>query len=331
MNRDSLASRRDFLATAAGFAAASCTPVAAAQPSADRALIAITLDLEMARNFPRREDVHWDYEKGNLNDEAKAYAVEAGRRVRAAGGVIHYFAVGQVFEQEDVRWLERLAADGHPIGNHTYDHVYLLATRPDEVQFRFKRAPWLIEGKTPAEAIRDNVRLGAAAMKSRLGIAPAGFRAPGGFAGGLRDRPDVRRMLLDEGYSWVSTMYPAHKPASPGEPPDDVLADIVRAQPNAQPFVYPDGLIEIPMSPISDIGAFRTGQWPLESFLRAVRLGVEWAIENRAVYDLLSHPSCLYVVDPEFRTIDLVCELVRKAGDRAAIVGLDTLATRAKR
>ena len=38
------------------------------------------------------------------------------------------------------------------------------------------------------------------------------------------------------------------------------------AQEQAQPFAYPDGLVEIPMSPISDVGAFRTlkgGRWVL--------------------------------------------------------------------
>src|SRR6185436_1032549 len=110
-------------------------------PKRDKALIAITLDLEMARNFPKWEDTNWDYVKGNLNDEAKRYAVEAARRVKAHGGVIHFFAVGQVFEQENVDWLKQLHQDGHPIGNHTYDHVYVLATKLEEVQFRFKRAP----------------------------------------------------------------------------------------------------------------------------------------------------------------------------------------------
>ena len=38
----------------------------------------------------------------------------------------------------------------------------------------------------------------------------------------------------------------------------------------AQPFVYPDGLVEVPMSPISDIGAFRNGRWRLEWFLKAI-------------------------------------------------------------
>jgi hypothetical protein len=55
----------------------------------DRALIAITLDLEMSRNFPEWDDLHWDYEKGNLNEETRKYTVEACRRVKARGGVLH--------------------------------------------------------------------------------------------------------------------------------------------------------------------------------------------------------------------------------------------------
>jgi hypothetical protein len=59
-------------------------------------------------------------------------------------------------------------------------------------------------------------------------------------------------------------------------------------------------------------------------------MGVEWAIERRGVFDFLAHPSCLYVTDPDFRTIDLICDLVRKAGSRAALVDLGTIAERAK-
>jgi len=44
------------------------------------------------------------------------------------------------------------------------------------------------------------------------------------------------------------------------------------------------------------------------------------------VFDFLAHPSVLYPSDPEFKTIELICELVKKAGDRAAIVDLDAIA-----
>ena len=326
-------SRREFLraltfaSAAVGLGGATALTQSASAAPRDKALIAITLDLEMARNFPKWEDTHWDYEKGNLNAEAKRYAVEAARRVKAHGGVIHFFAVGQVFEQENVDWLEELHQNGHPIGNHTYDHVYVLATKPEDIQYRFKRAPWLIEGKTPAQVIRENVQRCSEAMRTRLGFSPAGFRTPGGFADGLNGRPDVQQMLLDCGFKWVSCKYPAHLYGNPGEAATkEVLDNIVKTQAESQPFVYPTGLIDVPMSPISDIGAFRNARWKLEDFLRATRLGIEWAIENKAVFDLLCHPSVLYPSDPEFKVIELVCDLVKKAGDRAAIVDLDAIA-----
>jgi hypothetical protein len=300
------------------------------QPTNDRkALIAISLDLEMARNFPKWEDTHWDYEKGNLNEETKRYAVEAARRVKARGGVIHFFLVARALEQENVDWLKEIIQTGHSVGNHTYDHVYLLATKPEEIQYRFSRAPWLIEGNQTTDFIRENIRLASAAIKTRLGISPAGFRAPGGFADGLANRPDIQKILLESGFSWVSTKYPAHPNSEPGvEPTAAVFDGIVKAQSSAQPFVYPSGLIEIPMSPISDIGAFRNGRWKLDHFLKATRLGVEWAIANRAVFDFLSHPAVLSAMDPEFRAIDLICDLVEKSGNRAALVNLEAIGQR---
>jgi hypothetical protein len=294
------------------------------------ALIAITLDLEMSRNFPTWETTHWDYEKGNLNDESKAYTLEAAKRVKDAGGVLHAFAVGRVLEQPDVTWLKTLAAAGHPIGNHTYDHVNVTATKVEDLQFRFQRAPWLLRGKSVPDAIRDNVAITNEALKTRVGITAAGFRTPGGFADGLRTHPKVRGMLKDLGFPWVSSLYPPHAAATANqEPTGEFLANIVAAMPKSQPFAYPDGLIEVPMSPISDIGAFRTGRWKLDWFLRAVRRCVEWAIDRGATFDFLGHPSCLYVVDPQFKTVELICDLVRKAGDRAKIVDLSEFAKRA--
>jgi peptidoglycan/xylan/chitin deacetylase (PgdA/CDA1 family) len=286
----------------------------------------------MSRHYPTWDQTHWDYEKGNLDAATKRYAVEAARRVKAKGGVIHFFALGQTMEQDDVGWLRELAAAHHPIGNHTYDHVNVKATRAQDIQFRFRRAPWLIEGKAPAKVIADNIRLAALALKERIGIVPDGFRTPGGFADGLADRADLQALLLDLGYSWASSKYPAHPIGADGASPGrEVIDGIVAAQKQAQPFVYPSGLVEVPMSPISDVTAFRSGRWPLAAFLEAVGAGVAWAIEQRAVFCFLGHPSCLVVTDPAFRTVELVCELVRKAGDQAAIADLDTIARRMSR
>ncbi len=136
---DAILTRRSFLGvSAAALPWAVSRRAIETKPPFDKARIAITLDLEMSRNFPTWDQTHWDYEKGNLDAPTKRYAVEAARRVKERGGVVHFFAVGQTMEQEDVSWLRGIVAQGHPVGNHTYDHVNLKATRSEDIQFRFQ-------------------------------------------------------------------------------------------------------------------------------------------------------------------------------------------------
>lgn len=327
MNERGRFNRRAFLAGAAGVVAASATR--GETPSPRKAQIAITLDLEMSRHYPRRGMTEWDYQKGNLDEPTKQYAVEAGRRVKEAGGRIHFFCVGRVLEQPDVTWLRELAADGHPIGNHTYDHVNIKATTAEETQFRFQRAPWLVCGKTAAEVIRENIRLTTVALKDRAGIEADGFRTPGGFSNGLSDRPDLQEMLLDLGFTWVSSMYPPHERTEEGESPTAAVLDsIVAAQERSQPFAYPSGLIEVPMSPISDVTAFRSQRWNRKDFLTALERAVAWTIDSGGVFDFLAHPSCLVVEDPNFESIQLLCDLVHAAPERAEITDLTAIAAR---
>ena len=131
--------RRQFLAgsLAAGLATATGGHSRAARQQKRKAQIAITLDLEMSRHYPNRGLTEWDYQKGNLDQPTKDYSVKAGELVKKRGGVLHYFCVGRVLEQPDVSWLQKLDQLGHPIGNHTYDHVNLRATTPAMAQFHF--------------------------------------------------------------------------------------------------------------------------------------------------------------------------------------------------
>jgi peptidoglycan/xylan/chitin deacetylase (PgdA/CDA1 family) len=292
-----------------------------------RALIAVTLDLEMAMHYPKWGMTEWNYEKGNLTEPVKQYAREACRRVKAKGGVAQCFVVGRVFEQASVEWLKEIVREGHAVGNHTYDHVNVWATRPEELQYRFARAPWLIRGKTVPEVIRENIRLTDAAMQARLGVRPIGFRTPGGSPNGLRGRPDLQKLLLQCGFTWVSSMA-ASVPVKPENPDKADFDAIVKAQAGSQPFVYPSGLVEIPMSPLGDVASFRRKEkkWRLGDFLRMIEADVRWAIEHRAVFDLLTHPSIMLCEDPEFRAYELVGDLAQQSPGRAAIVGLDTIA-----
>jgi len=84
-------------------------------------LIAVTLDLEMSRNFPSWDQVHWDYHKGNLDEPTKRY------RSRRAGAYergcrVHLFAVGPGLRAESVACSASWYVTVHPVGNHTYDH-----------------------------------------------------------------------------------------------------------------------------------------------------------------------------------------------------------------
>ncbi len=324
------ASRRQFLAAAtAGAVTATRVPLVAETAARPPAQIAITLDLEMSRHYPRRGMLEWDYQKGNLDEPTKAYSVRAAEIAAELGGTIHFFCVGRVLEQPDISWLQTIAAAGHPIGNHTYDHINVHAKTADQLQFRFRRAPWLTRGRTVPELIEENIRLTQIGLDQRAGIRQRGFRTPGGFVNGLTDRPDLQRQLQDLGFEWVSSKYPRHQYGRPKERPgDDVYASIVAAQAEAQPFAYPTGLIEIPMSPISDVGAFRSTFWKLDWFLRAIDMAVDWAIETGGVFDFLAHPSCLVVEDPEFEAVRLICSKVKQAGPRAKLVNLDEIAAR---
>ena len=323
--------RRRFLAATAASTFAAAAGLSTFASANRKALVAITLDLEMSAEYPKRGMTEWNYRKGDLDADTKKYAVGAAKIAKDRGGLIHFFAVGQTLEQEDVGWIKDLAAAGHPIGNHTYDHVNLLATKPEDIQFRFKRAPWLIRGKTVAEVIEDNIATTTVALKERCDITPSGFRTPGGFRDGLKGRTDLQKMLLKQGFTWVSSLYPAHTCGKPKERPDeDVYADIVKAQAAAQPSAYPSGLVEVPMSPVSDVNAFRTHFWKLDWFLKAIRLAVEEAIRTGGCFDFLAHPSCLVVEDPTFETVKLICSLVKDAGEKAAIASLEQFAARGK-
>ncbi|MFN0197880.1 MAG: polysaccharide deacetylase family protein [Planctomycetaceae bacterium] len=332
---NTLVSRRTFLAGATAALMGGVATLArlnAENEKKKKAQIAITFDLEMSRMYPRRDILEWDYEKGNLDADTKKYALQAAHVASEMGGLIHYFCVGRVLEQPDIDWLKEIATLGHPIGNHTYDHIYVHAKTPEEIQYRFKRAPWLIEGIPIEKVIRDNVAMTTTAMLQRANIVADGFRTPGGFGNGIMESPFLQDMFLELGFSWISSLYPAHKYGIPKEePPPDVYESIVESQKVSQPFAYPNGLIEVPMSAISDVGAFRSNYWKLEWFLKAVRLGVEWAIANGGVYDFLCHPSCMLVEDPGFETVKLICQLVKDAGDKAEIVGLSKIAERVHR
>ena len=181
------------------------------------------------------------------------------------------------------------------------------------------------------EAIVENIRLTEMAMKTRLGVMPNGFRTPGGWPDGLLGHPDLQTMLLKLGYTWVSSMAKGVN-IKPENPDENDFRAVAEAQEDSRPFVYPTGLVEVPMSLLGDVAAFRRKEkkWKIGDFLKMLERCVQWAIEHRAVFDLLGHPSIMQWEDPKFQTYELVCDMVAQSSGKAAVVGLDTIAERVR-
>src|SRR5262249_11144951 len=112
---DTAVTRRQFV----GAGAAVIARRARAQEKV--ALVSIALDCEMSARYPTWEQTEWNFRKGDLDEATKEYSLGAARRVAAAGGKMHFFVVGRVFEQPSVTWLEEIVKLGHGVGNHTYD------------------------------------------------------------------------------------------------------------------------------------------------------------------------------------------------------------------
>ena len=239
--------------------------------------------------------------------------------MKKSGGVLNAFVLGRTLEQENVDWLVELNEEGHQLGNHTYDHVKLVARSPETLQFRFKRAPWLLRGMSVEEAIVDNIILAEEAMRVRLGVTPVGFCCPYGFPDGLTRRGDLQRILSDLGYRWVISHYREAADIPKSAPKANDLARIARNVAKVQPYRYPIDLVELPIGCPTDVMAFRSRRWKLDAFVKMVERCCRLAIERDLTFHFASHPSCLGVVDPELRTISRICEIVEESNGTAQL------------
>ncbi len=77
----------------------------------------------------------------------------------AYGGKATFYVVGNRCASYQAE-MQRMAAEGHEIGNHTYEHKYLNKLSPDQIQYQ--------------------VNKGTEAILTASGVAPATVRLPGG-------------------------------------------------------------------------------------------------------------------------------------------------------
>ncbi len=275
--------------------------------------VAISFDVEMASNWPYW-DSDWTGRKHLIADEVKLYVDKINDLAGEYDAHLHYFVMGAALEQPDIRYLREAAAAGHAIGNHTYSHVNVIAETPDELSPSYTRGDLQIANRSPQQVVEDEISLTHRLIQEQLGVAPTGFRTPGGFRSGIiAKQPELLDFLKALGYPFCSAVYDGVLPegTDPTTTAPGIFARCIR---DLQPFRYPNGLWEVPLMGLTDCVAFRTFRLMLNEWLEAVASGLRTAIEEDLVFSICCHPAILAVVDPHLQTMRLIFETAAATG-----------------
>lgn len=285
--------------------------------------VQLSFDLETVTNFPYWTDF-WNNRKGTIDHATKKYVELINAKCERYGAKAQYFLVGSMFEDPDVDYLKKTVAAGHAVGNHTYTHVNIKAQEVDELRGIFDTVPWRAAGLTAQEAVRQEIKMTTEAIKTQLGVEPKGFRSPGGFVNGLQDAEAVQKMLMEEGFWWVSSHYndcifENHYKPSTFEEFHKVDIDTMTnafnlSEKGLQPYRYNNGLVELPLSGITDVVAWRGYGANLGDWLQMISAGVDYAHEHGILFTLTTHPAVLAAIDPFCQTVDVILQRAMSKG-----------------
>lgn len=206
------------------------------------------------------------------------------------------YVVGSLAERYP-ELVRTIAAQGHEVGLHNWNHVHL--TTQDEADFR------------------EGVRRGKALLEDLTGRSCDGFRAPTGSV--VPSSMWCTDVLAEEGFQYDSSVFPGHSPmfGFPGAPRN-------------RPFRWPSGLVEIGqfivfrgpcMLPIG--GTFlRLMPWPMV----AAGLRLDPPSATSCVY---LHPYDIDLDEPSWKVPDAgIASPLLFMGRRSLLTKLDRLVRR---
>lgn len=290
-------------------------------PAPYRAAVALTYDTDMAGGYsPPEQPI--------CHGRTAPFLADMMRRMMDVaeefGARLQWFKIANGLEDGCDFYVYREALErGHDVDCHTYTHCNLAYTEPEALDQDLKRANRLLAEK--------------------LNVQPVVLRGPGGYAPG-RLAAAQRQVILQNGFRYVSGQVSCYDYQ---DDPEASAADCGLHP----PFVYPDGLIEIPAHGLTDrsfydtiVGdadkllAFReryghrpvpagwqpdwTEAGALDRFIRIHQSCVDYAYEHRLLFDFTQHPYSTYLHDPENR---LLRELLAHIRGKAEPVWVGTL------
>jgi peptidoglycan/xylan/chitin deacetylase (PgdA/CDA1 family) len=289
--------------------------IAAKLPEGVRCAIALSYDLEMCAGYAPDGINH-----GRIMPALQAYLLRLCGLAEDYGTQLQIFLVCEALEEKDIGYLEEIVRRGHTLDSHTYSHQHLGTTSSTDLDEELSRANWLLQEK--------------------LGIHSTVLRGPYGYDQGWHNLPaENRRVILDNGFQWVSG---EHDVAVYTQASDQWAQALERER----PYLYPEGLVEIPsqgwsdrmwfdMRPEVDQAVIDT--WRLSHGHRPVPAGwrapwlvgsaleewialnlamLDYAYEHRLLWVPTWHPYTHYLHDPECRMLESLLSHVAGKPDR---------------
>ncbi|MCD6359309.1 MAG: polysaccharide deacetylase family protein [Armatimonadetes bacterium] len=295
-------------------------PVPVTLPDGVRCAIALSYDTDMAGGYAPDGVCH-----GRTAPFLAEYMLRLCDTAEQFGVALQFFQIINGLEgDQDVGYLREIIARGHVVDSHTYSHAPLVGD---------------------PEALDDELSRANRLLNERLGVTSTVLRGPGGYAEGLRGLPENQRIILDQGFEYVSCRYSDNLrsgdwDAAVSNPSVDV------------PCRYDSGLIELPIQTWTDRSFFDTlrcvDRAALESFRaewghRRVPGGFrpawtapgaldEWidynlqvaqhVYDNRLLCVMAWHPYSHYLHDPDNRMLPALLEWAAAQPERVWVCTL---------
>ena len=133
----------------------------------------------------------WSKEK-NVAFGLEALDVIVGH-LKEFGTPATFFLVGEYVQQAPDKFARAIGQSVHEIGNHSHTHIQM------------KDYAWQRSGKT-VEDIRSDLRACNQVLREVFGVSEIrGLCVPGGYYRGMKDRPDLVEMFIEEGFTYISS------------------------------------------------------------------------------------------------------------------------------
>jgi peptidoglycan/xylan/chitin deacetylase (PgdA/CDA1 family) len=295
-------------------------------PQGVRCAVALSYDLEMCAGYAPDGVNH-----GRLMPALQEYTLRLCEVAERYGVALHFFYVCNGLEGVDARsplvtFLRELVERGHVIDSHTYSHQGLA----------------VVDAETLNQELAHANRL----LWERLGVRSTVLRGPGGYPDGRRTlSPANRRVILDNGFRWVSGEY---DPATYGLPREEWVSAPARNL----PYRHADGLVEIPIQGWTDrmwfdmrpeADAALREEWraahghrpvpegwrapwtvphAMEDWIALNRDCLETAYQHGLMWVPCWHPYTQYLHDPDARILTALLEHAASKPERAWVCTL---------